>query len=122
MQASTQTTNTVSNSVVAARPQPAVKRTTTDVFQLHRVNLKTLIEQQGSRIVSVDYEKLDGEARTLTGRLGVKAHLKGGSNNVERAQRPYLTMFDLQLKEYRTVNLATVTEVRCGGCIYRVVD
>lgn len=122
MQASTQTTNTVSNSVVAARRLPAAKRPTPDVFQLHRVNLKTLIEQQGSKIVSVDYEKLDGLARTLTGRLGVKAHLKGGTNKVESGSRPYLTMFDLQLKEYRTVNLATVTEVRCGGSIYRVVD
>ncbi len=134
MQAST-ITNAVSNSGVsfasaasqdvclpAKKTVKKAKRGTPEVYQLHRVNLRSMIESQGSRMVSIDYEKLGGMARTLTGRRGVTAYLKGGENKVVRDSRSYMTMFDLQLKEYRTVNLATVTELRCGGKVYRVID
>ena len=81
-----------------------------------------MIESQGKRMLSVDYEKLNGMARTLTGRRGVTAYLKGGENKVVRDSRSYITLFDMQLKEYRTVNLVTVTELRCSGKIFRVID
>ena len=93
-----------------------------EVVQLNRVNLRTLVVSQMGRLVSVDYVKLDGELRTLTGRLGVKSYLKGGQNKVEAADRPYLTMFDIQLCQYRTVNLSTVSSIRASGKIYRVTD
>jgi hypothetical protein len=92
------------------------------VVQLNRVNLKTLISQQDGRFVSVDFLKLDGQMRTLTGRLGVKSYLRGGANNVEAADRPYLTMFDVQLRQYRTVNLSSVSELRAAGKVFRVID
>ncbi len=138
MQAQTSTTAVVSNSVLAASPAPAsvkcscasasnpaarkAKRPSPEVYQLHRVNLRSMIESQGKRMLSVDYEKLNGMARTLTGRRGVTAYLKGGENKVVRDSRSYITLFDMQLKEYRTVNLATVTELRCSGKIFRVID
>ena len=90
--------------------------------QLNRVNLRSLINQQNGLFVSVDFIKLDGETRTITGRLGVKSVLKGGQNNVESASRPYLTIFDIQLRQYRTVNLSTVSELRAGGKKYVVID
>ena len=92
------------------------------VERLHRTNLKSLIEHQDGKFVSVDFEKLSGEKRTLTGRLGVTAFLKGGSNNVEADFRPYLTIFDIQLREYRTVSLDTVRELRAQNRIYSVFD
>lgn len=92
------------------------------VEQVNRVNLRTLIVSQSGRFCSVDYVKNCGEQRTLTGRLGVKAYLKGGSNNVERLERPYLTMFDINLRQYRTVSLDTVYAIRAGGVVYNVID
>lgn len=93
-----------------------------EVVNLHRVNLRTLVDQQDGKFVSVDFTKQCGESRTLTGRLGVKSYLKGGRNLVEASGRSYLTVFDVQILEYRTVDLATVSEIRASGKVYRVTD
>lgn len=92
-----------------------------EVVQLHRVNLKEFIESQHGKFVSIDFSKLDGEARTLTGRLGVKAYLRGGKNTVVAAERPYITVFDVQLRQYRTVNLETACAIRACGKIHQIV-
>lgn len=92
------------------------------VEKLNRVNLRSLIEQQDGLFVSVDFTKRDGDNRTLTGRLGVKTYLKGGQNTVMSAERPYLTMFDIQLRQYRTVSLDTVCAIRAQGKTFEVVD
>lgn len=90
-------------------------------ISLNRMNLKTFIESLGGRIVSIDFVKNDGFKRTLVGRLGVKAPLKGGVNNVERMDRPYLTMFDMQAKGYRTVRLDRVSGLRAKSNAYQIV-
>jgi hypothetical protein len=119
----TAASNVVSTAPAALDNEVKASRTVErEVVKLHRVNLRTTIESQGSMMFSVDYEKLNGKARTLTGRLGVTSHLKGGKNNVEADDRSYLTVFDTQIKQYRTVNLATVTELRANRKIYRVID
>jgi hypothetical protein len=124
MHAQTTITNAVSNTaaVQSAIASPKAVRAQREVVSLHRVNLRSLIEKQGSSMFSVDYEKQNGMARTLTGRLGVKSYLKGGKNKVVADERSYITVFEVQIKEYRTVDLATVTELRAGGKIYRVID
>jgi len=94
----------------------------TEVMQLNRVNLKTLIIAQDGKFVSVDFKKVDGATRTLTGRLGVTSFLKGGVNTVVTDERPYITVFDIQLLQYRTVNLSTVSELRGSGKRYVVID
>lgn len=93
-----------------------------EVKQLNRVNLRTFIVRQNGKFVSVDYRKICGEKRTLTGRLGVKFCLKGGENKVEKDERPYLTVFDVKLAQYRTVSLDTVSEIRAQGKIWQIID
>jgi hypothetical protein len=100
----------------------APKKAVREVLMLNRVNLRHLIDRQNGLFLSVDYRKIGGEKRTLTGRLGVKSYLKGGQNNVEKDERPYLTVFDIKLCQYRTVSLDTVSEIRMGGKIYKVID
>ena len=102
--------NTVASPVVVRQPQ-----------NINRMNLKTFIQGLKGRIVSIDYTKLDGTDRRLVGRLGVKAPLKGGANMVEQMDRPYLTMYDMQAKGYRTVSLDKVSGLRCKGYEYKVV-
>ena len=92
------------------------------VEKLNRVHLKLRIVEQDGKFVSLDFKKLDGTPRTLTGRLGVWSYLKGGSNKVERADRPYLTVFDVQLRQYRTVSLDTVTGFRAANHRYEVIN
>lgn len=115
-----QTANATSQVVPAFnKPVKAVRQR--ERKQLSRVNLRTFIESMGGKFLAVDYRKLDGAPRTITGRRGVKAFLKGGSNKVEAQDRPYIVLFDVQLLEYRTVNLDTVSELRTGGAVYTVV-
>jgi hypothetical protein len=112
----------VSTSVANSHKPKASKKMPKEVKQLNRVNLRTFIVRQNGLFVSVDYIKLSGEKRTLTGRLGVKAFLKGGQNNVEKDERPYLTVFDIKLAQYRTVSLDTVSEIRAQGKIWQIID
>ena len=99
-----------------------VAKAAPEVVKLNRCRIRELLIGEGDRIVSIDYVKLDGKLRTLTGRRKVTAFLKGGENKVESVERPYLTMFDIQLQEYRTVNLSTVTSIRASRVIYQITD
>lgn len=90
--------------------------------KMNRVNLKAFIEEHKGKLVSLDFTKLNNQARTFTGRLGVTAPLKGGENKSEAAERPYLTMYDIQAQDYRNVNLATVTQIRAIGCTFDIID
>ena len=107
--------------VLVLAPQAPIK-TEPEVVSLHRVNLKTILLQQRGRFVGIDFLKIDGQARMLNGRLGVKYLLKGGVNTVEGDERSYFTVYDVQVHQYRTVNLATVSAVRASGKVYQIVD
>ena len=100
---------------------PAKPRRRKEVVNLHRTNLKSLIEHQDGRFVSVTYAKQDGSTRILTGRLGVTAFLRGGCNKVMRDDRPYLTAFDVQIMQYRTVDLASVSQMRADNKVYNLM-
>lgn len=93
----------------------------TPLEQVHRVNLQKFLAGQIGKFVGVDFVKKGGSGRSLNGRLGVRKHLRGGTNTVELQSRPYLTMFDLKNEGYRAVNLATVARIRANGKEFAVV-
>lgn len=99
-----------------------MNQTTQNVVELNRLKLSGLLEKQQGKFVSIDFVKLDNTDRTLTGRMGVFKHSQGGENKVATPDRPYLTVYDVQAKGYRTVNLSTVHAIRAGNSVYRVVD
>lgn len=88
---------------------------------IHRVGLRSFMEKQEGRFVTVEFTKQDGSHRVLNGRLGVVAPSKGGDNKVEADHRPYLTVFDVKAAGYRTVDLSTVGRVRAQGREYTVI-
>ena len=90
--------------------------------EIHRTRVREFLRQQEGKFVRVDFVKKDGSERTLVGRLGVTSLLKGGVNNVERLDRPYITMFDAQTNGYRAVNLATVQQVHAARKCLTVID
>ena len=119
-----QTVGVNASTFVATTQAPAKPKAKQEklVENLNRVNLKTFIDEQNGLFVSVTFKKIDGDSRILTGRLGVRSYLKGGRNKVEALSRPYLTMFDVQIRQYRTVSLDSVSEIRANNKIYRIVD
>lgn len=111
-------------SVAKAARSISVRRSTKrlpEVVRLKRVNLRSTLRSQLDRIVSVDFVKANGEQRTLIGRFGVKP-TKGGVNRADRPDLPYVTLFDMQIKQYRNVNLDTVSQVRASGKVFVVID
>jgi len=75
----------------------------------------------GNKIFGVEFIKKDGSRRKMIARIGVKNHLKGGRNNVERIDRPYMTVFDMQKKEYRTFNPRTAVSLKVDGESYEII-
>jgi hypothetical protein len=90
--------------------------------KIARENTKKFIKKYGKRgIVGAVFIKKDGATRTMSFRVDVKKNLKGGENKVERLDRPYLTVFDMQKNEYRTINLRTLKNITVDGVTYEVV-
>lgn len=88
---------------------------------LHRTGLRSFLEKQQGKFVTVEFIKLDATRRVLNGRLGVETHHKGGESTVERPYRPYLTVYDVKRAGYRAVNLETVDRVRANGTEYTII-
>ena len=79
--------------------------------------IRSLIKSCGSNFFSISFVKKNLEQRTLTVRDGVESKLalpKGqGSNNQEHCSN-LITLFDVQAGHYKSVNLDTVTSIRCS--------
>lgn len=85
-----------------------------------REMLRSLIKSTNNLFFSITFVKKSGEQRTLTVRDGVESHKvfpKGvGSNNQEHCSN-LITLFDVQAGHYKSVNLDTVTSLKCGDKI-----
>jgi len=60
------------------------------------------------------FTKKDGTIRDMNCRLGVTKHLKGGESTTAHKEN-LMTVFDMQTKEYRCINLDTVQRLRIAG-------
>ena len=77
--------------------------------------VRKLLKATNGKFFHVQFIKKDGSLREMTGRLGVKKFLKGGSNNQEHIVE-YENVYDIDpTKGYRTVNLKTVQSFKCGN-------
>jgi len=84
-----------------------------------RAELKQMLKNSNGKFFSVAFRKKDDSIRLMNCRTGVKKYLKGGENKVEAPGRPYVTVFDVQAKGYRTVNVDTIQSVKINGKIYK---
>ena len=82
-----------------------------------REMLRNLIKATNGMFFSISFIKKSGEERTLTVRDGVESKLalpKGmGSNRQEHCEN-LITLFDVAAGKYKSVNLDTVTYLKCG--------
>ncbi len=83
------------------------------------MKLEAEIRKTNGKFFTVEFIKKDGTLRKLTGRLGVKKYLTGGVSTV--AHKPeYITVYDVQNKGYRNVNLDTIKSFKCGAVVVSV--
>ena len=82
-----------------------------------REMLRSLIKATQGSFFSITFQKKNLEQRTLTVRDGVESKLalpKGqGSNRQEHCDN-LITLFDVQAGHYKSINLDTVTSIRCA--------
>lgn len=82
--------------------------------------IQELKNMVGGKIFSVEFIKKDGTLRKMVCRLGVKKHLKGGELKYKPEDLNYLTVFDLQSEEYRTINVNTLKCITFEGIRYEI--
>lgn len=61
------------------------------------------------------FVKKDGTIREMTARFGVKKYLKGGELGYVPEERGYIVVFDVDKKEYRTINMDKLIFLRYNG-------
>lgn len=59
--------------------------------------------------------------REMVCRRGVKRYLQGGSLRYDAKARRLVPVFDMQKREYRTVNVATLDSFKIGGETFVVI-
>lgn len=72
-----------------------------------------IIDSSEGKIFTVTFVKKDGSIRTMTARLGVKKHLKGGECTLDREQ--YIIAYDMANNGYRAINRATILSLSFQG-------
>jgi hypothetical protein len=93
-----------------------------------RATLVEKIKESAGSIITVDFIKKDGAKRTLNGRIGVKAFVKGTGRPI--TNYPHLIgIYDLQIAKanpenpelaYRCMKKDSVIAARIGGVSYEV--
>jgi hypothetical protein len=99
---------------------------TANTRTVHRIDRRRAMEflwgETQGRIVSVYFEKKDGTMREMTCRRGVKRHLRGGDLPYDPKPRMLVPVFDMNLGEYRTINVGSLVSFNVGGETFVVFD
>lgn len=78
---------------------------------------------QTSRIFCAEFIKRSNNARRkMVCRRGVVKHLKGGVPAYDFREKGLIPVFDMRVKEYRSIPIEGLRRLRIDGRTYRVVD
>lgn len=87
---------------------------------ISRKNLLEIIDRTAkSNFISFTFIKKDDSERKLIGRFGVTKYLKGGKATLD--PKKFYIIFDLQKKEYRSIDKSRILSVRLNGINYEVI-
>ncbi len=76
-----------------------------------------LINSTAGKIFTATFVKKTGEVRTINCRLGVTKHLRGGTSTTAHKSN-LVTVYDMQSKGYRCINLDSLISVTISGIKY----
>jgi hypothetical protein len=80
-----------------------------------------LIAKAGSKIFTVTFVKrTDNSLRTINCRRGVHKGLKNDGTKKASKKPGLVTVYDMQLKDYRMINLSGIRTIRMGKTEYQV--
>lgn len=70
-------------------------------------------------IFTVIFEKSNGELRTITGRINVKKHLKGGRKTFSDEEKNLITIYSFKDKGYRSFKAGKIKELRARKMVFK---
>tara|TARA_Y100000310_G_scaffold305677_1_gene346094 strand:+ start:179 stop:469 length:291 start_codon:yes stop_codon:yes gene_type:complete len=93
-------------------------------MKITREEAKEIIKGSGGQFISVTFLKKDGEVRNMNGRLGVYKSKNAPLKNIGLAYNPndygLVSIFDVQKKAYRMINLNTLSKLKMKGETYQI--
>lgn len=107
--------------VNAAEPTPEEAPTPdTPPGDISKDQAAQLIRDTNGKFFTVTFVKKDGTTRVMNARLGVKAYLKGGELPYNPTAKGLIPVYDMQVRDYRMVNINTITKLKIGNNTYNV--
>lgn len=79
-----------------------------------------MIRETNGQVFSVAFTKKDGTVRHMNCRTGVKKHLAGGELKFDPKSKGLFSVYDMQVKGYRFINLNTIQGLQIAGEFYTV--
>ena len=88
-------------------------------MKINKEQGKDLIYNLRGKFFGVTFVKKDGSIRDMTCRTGVAKHLKVGGMKLYNYNN-LIVVFDVQINDYRNVNIDTLKSLRANGRSYYV--
>ena len=81
-----------------------------------------LLSAENTMFSVVFIKRTTGEVRRMLCRTGVRKYLSGGELKFIPIRKGLLSVYDMQSKGYRFINLETLISFKLGGKTYEVQD
>ena len=79
---------------------------------------KKMIYNLQGKVFGATFVKKDGSIRNINCRTGVAKYLKGGEKRYDYDN--LVCVYDMQIEDYRNINIDTLMQLRTGGNTYHV--
>ena len=79
-----------------------------------------LLSAENTMFSVVFIKRTTGEVRRMLCRTGVRKHLSGGELKFIPIRKGLLSVYDMQSKGYRFINLETLISFKLGGKTYEI--
>ena len=81
-----------------------------------------LLSADNTMFSVVFIKRTTGEVRRMLCRIGVRKYLSGGELKFIPIRKGLLSVYDMQSKGYRFINLETLISFKLGGKTYEIQD
>jgi hypothetical protein len=89
-------------------------------MQLKLSEARDLIKSAKGKIFSATFVKSNGDIRIMTARTGVRKDLNGTGLRYNPVEHNLITVFDMNKRQYRSINIGTLLNLRMNGTLYNV--
>jgi hypothetical protein len=89
-------------------------------MKINRTQALGLIKTFKGQYFGVTFVKKNGDVRQMNARLGVKKGVTGEGMKYDPAAKQLITAFDQQKKDFRMINLKTLSKLTIAGSTYEV--